>query len=50
MTERVIKEWDRLVKKTKRNSHWGRRMKRQMRHLLRMNAWDLTHREGGEQK
>ena len=48
MTDRVIKEYDRLLKRTKRSMHYGRRMKRQMKRLFRMNKWDIDHDKKNE--
>ena len=50
MTERVITAFDNLVKWAKKYKCCGRRFKRKLRRMLRMNYWDIDHKPNEEQQ
>ena len=45
MTDRVSKELDRLLIRAWKHKCYGRRFKRQVRRMLRMNAWDIKNQQ-----
>ena len=48
MADRVFKEFDNLLKYALKYKCYGRRFKRKIRRLLRINYWDINH-EGDKQ-
>lgn len=51
MTERVLKAYDDLWQWVNKHKCGGRRFKRKMYRMLRMNYWDVKHdKKDGEQE
>ena len=48
MTERVLKAWEEQVKFVSKHKCCGRRFKRKMMRLLRMNAYDVKQEKLNE--
>ena len=46
MTERVSKEVDLMLKYAAKHKCCGRRFKRKIYRMLRMNAWDVKQQKG----
>lgn len=44
MTERVIQAYDDLYKWACKHKCYGRRFKRKLMRMLRMNYWDVKHK------
>ena len=46
MTERVLKAYEQLLDYANKHKCCGRRFKRRMYRMLRMNAWDVRQKDG----